>query len=105
MAEQFNYLDFFREEIRNESATIKINALNNIHLVASALGPKKTVDELLPCVNDVMMDEAHCHDDEFLFTMANPSNLLSPPDLPFFIFENVGKLRTTILIFLVFLAN
>ncbi|OLP77661.1 hypothetical protein AK812_SmicGene42261 [Symbiodinium microadriaticum] len=52
----FNYLEFFKEEIRNENATIKIGAVNNLHLIASALGPNRTVAELIPYVVQVWSD-------------------------------------------------
>merc|ERR1719454_2788619 len=73
----FNYLDFFKEEIRNENAAIKIGAVNNIHLIASALGPEKTVNELIPYVVQVVQEEPLCNDEEFLFSMAKQYAVLS----------------------------
>jgi len=66
----FNPLDFFREEIKNDSATIKINAVNQLYLIASAMGPKKTVEELIPFVVQAVNEEPLCNDDEFLFCVA-----------------------------------
>lgn len=65
-----NPLDFFKEEIRNESAAIKIGAVNRIHLIASALGPQKTLNELLPFIMQAVQEEPLCNDEEFLFSMA-----------------------------------
>jgi len=73
----FSYLEFFKEEIRNESAAIKIGAVNNIHLIASALGPEKTVSELIPYVVQVVQEEPLCNDDEFLYSMAKQYAVLS----------------------------
>merc|ERR1719454_2332347 len=73
----FNYLDFFKEEIRNENAAIKIGAVNNIHLIASALGPEKTVNELIPYLVQVVQEEPLCNDDEFLYSMAKQYAVLS----------------------------
>eukprot|EP00419_Tripos_fusus_P063425 CAMPEP_0172930414 /NCGR_PEP_ID=MMETSP1075-20121228/218978_1 /TAXON_ID=2916 /ORGANISM="Ceratium fusus, Strain PA161109" /LENGTH=586 /DNA_ID=CAMNT_0013791723 /DNA_START=52 /DNA_END=1812 /DNA_ORIENTATION=- len=66
----FNYLEFFKEEIRNENAIIRINAVNKITLITSALGPTRTVNELLPYVIQVVQEEPLCNDEEFLFSMA-----------------------------------
>jgi len=73
----FNYLEFFKEEIRNENATIKIGAVNNLHLIASALGPNRTVAELIPYVVQVVQEEPLCNDDEFLYSMARQYAVLS----------------------------
>jgi serine/threonine-protein phosphatase 2A regulatory subunit A len=73
----FNYLDFFKEEIRNESAAIKIGAVNRLNLIASALGPQKTVSELIPFVVQVVQEEPLCNDEEFLFSMAKQYAVLS----------------------------
>ncbi|CAE8723408.1 unnamed protein product, partial [Polarella glacialis] len=73
----FNYLEFFKEEIRNENTTIKIGAVNRLHLIASALGPKRTVEELIPYVVQVVQEEPLCNDDEFLFSMARQYAVLS----------------------------
>eukprot|EP00972_Heterocapsa_arctica_P066346 9787099-Heterocapsa_arctica.AAC.1 len=66
----FNYLEFFKEEIRNENAAIKIGAVNRLNLIASALGPQRTVSELIPYVTQVVQEEPLCNDEEFLFSMA-----------------------------------
>jgi len=73
----FNYLEFFKEEIRNESAMIKIDAVNNVNLIASALGPQKTVSELIPFIVQVVQEEPLCNDEEFLFNMAKQYSVLS----------------------------
>jgi len=73
----FNYLDFFKEEIRHESAVIKIGAVNRVHLIASALGPDKTINELIPYVAQVVKEEPLCNDEEFLYSMAKQYAVLS----------------------------
>jgi serine/threonine-protein phosphatase 2A regulatory subunit A len=70
MSLDFNPLDFFREEIKNDSANIKINAVNQLYLIASAMGPQKTVSELIPFVVQAVNEEPLCNDDEFLFCVA-----------------------------------
>jgi len=66
----FNPLEFFKEEIKNDDAQIKISAVNQLHLIASALGPQKTVSDLIPCLVQAVNDDPLCNDDEFLFCMA-----------------------------------
>uniref|UniRef100_A0A7S1R1L9 Uncharacterized protein n=1 Tax=Alexandrium catenella TaxID=2925 RepID=A0A7S1R1L9_ALECA len=73
----FNTLEFFKEEIHNESASIKIHAVNNIHLIASALGPQRTVSELLPYIFQVVQEQPLCDDEEFLFSIAKQYAVLS----------------------------
>eukprot|EP00933_Yihiella_yeosuensis_P025042 TRINITY_DN19417_c0_g1_i1.p1 TRINITY_DN19417_c0_g1~~TRINITY_DN19417_c0_g1_i1.p1 ORF type:complete len:596 (-),score=110.56 TRINITY_DN19417_c0_g1_i1:125-1912(-) len=73
---EFNYLEFFKEEIRNENPTIKIGAVNRLHLIASALGPQDTVSRLLPYVFQVVQEEPLCNDDEFLYSMARQCAVL-----------------------------
>jgi serine/threonine-protein phosphatase 2A regulatory subunit A len=77
MAGQFDYLDFFKEEVRNEDAAIKINAMSNVNLIASALGPKRTVEELIPFLAQAVKEEPLCNDEEFLFTLAKQYAVLS----------------------------
>mmetsp|Transcript_12475 Transcript_12475/g.33527 ORF Transcript_12475/g.33527 Transcript_12475/m.33527 type:complete len:593 (+) Transcript_12475:69-1847(+) len=74
---EFDYLAFFKEEIRNENAAIKIGAVNRLNLIASALGPSKTVSELIPFVTMVVQEEPLCNDEEFLFSMAKQYAVLS----------------------------
>jgi len=74
---EFNYLEFFKEEIRNENATIKIEAVKRLNLIASALGPQKTLNELVPFVIQVVQEEPLCNDEEFLFSMAKQYSVLS----------------------------
>lgn len=77
VGEGFDYLQFFKEEIRNESAAIKIAAVNRLNLIASALGPAKTVNELIPYITQVIQEEPLCNDEEFLFSMAKQYAVLS----------------------------
>lgn len=73
----FDYLSFFKDEIKNENATIKISAVNKLNLIASALGPVKTVNELMPYVTQVLHEEPLCNDEEFLFSMAKQYAVLA----------------------------
>mmetsp|Transcript_124392 Transcript_124392/g.311028 ORF Transcript_124392/g.311028 Transcript_124392/m.311028 type:complete len:590 (+) Transcript_124392:92-1861(+) len=74
---EFDYLAFFKEEIRHESAAIKIGAVNKLNLIASALGPQKTVSDLLPFIKNVVKEEPLCNDEEFLFSMAKQYAVLA----------------------------
>lgn len=78
MALDFNPLDFFKEEIKNEAASIKISAVSRLHLIASALGPQRSVSELIPFVIECLTTEPHCNDEEFLFTVAKQFASISP---------------------------
>jgi len=73
----FNCLEFFKQEIQNETASIKINAINNIDLIASALGPQRTVSELLPYIIQAVLEPPLCDDEEFLFSVAKQYAVLS----------------------------
>jgi len=66
----FNPLDFFKEEVWSENASTKIGAVNRLNLIASALGPERTVKELIPYMTQVSQEEPLCNDEEFLFSMA-----------------------------------
>ena len=68
--QQFDYLEFFKEEIQNESASIRLSALSNVVLIASAIGPQRAADELIPFCTKIVRDESLATDEEFLFTMA-----------------------------------
>jgi serine/threonine-protein phosphatase 2A regulatory subunit A len=78
MALDFNPLDFFKEEIRNESAAIRIGAVNRLHLIASAMGKERAEKELLPFVTQSCQEDSFCNDEEFLFTVAKQLATLSP---------------------------
>mmetsp|Transcript_47637 Transcript_47637/g.136016 ORF Transcript_47637/g.136016 Transcript_47637/m.136016 type:complete len:588 (-) Transcript_47637:73-1836(-) len=77
MASDFDCLEFFKEEIRNQSAAIRIGAVNELGLIASALGPQRTVGELLPYVIQAVKEEPLCNDEEFLASMAKQYSVLS----------------------------
>lgn len=74
---KFDYLDFFKEEIRNDLAPIRIGAVNKLNLVASALGAVKTVNDLIPYLNRMIQEEPFCNDEELLYTMAKQYAVLS----------------------------
>jgi len=73
----FDYLSFSKEEIQHEDASIKINAVSRLNLIANALGPVKTVSDLIPYVTSVVQEEPLCNDEEFLFSMAKQYAVLS----------------------------
>mmetsp|Transcript_48028 Transcript_48028/g.114139 ORF Transcript_48028/g.114139 Transcript_48028/m.114139 type:complete len:594 (+) Transcript_48028:99-1880(+) len=73
----FDVLAFFKEEIRAETASIKIGAVNRLHLIANALGPAKTVSELVPFLNQVIKEEPWCDDEEFLYCVAKQYAVLT----------------------------
>lgn len=75
----FNPLDFFRDEInKDNTAEIRVNAVSNLHLIASAMGAVRVADELIPFLNEQIglqsqeanKDSPLANDDEFLFQMA-----------------------------------
>jgi len=77
MTLDFNPLEFFVSEIKNDQAPVKINAVNELKLIASALGPTRVVNELIPQLNQVVHEEPLCNDDEFLFCMAKQYAVLA----------------------------
>mmetsp|Transcript_44733 Transcript_44733/g.95322 ORF Transcript_44733/g.95322 Transcript_44733/m.95322 type:complete len:593 (-) Transcript_44733:113-1891(-) len=78
--DDFNYIDFFKTEVQNENTSIKLEAVNRVNLIASALGPQKTVSELIPFVVQVIQEEPLCSDEEFLFSMAKQYAVLCSGD-------------------------
>jgi serine/threonine-protein phosphatase 2A regulatory subunit A len=77
MALDFNPLEFFLEEIRNDTANIKIGAVNKVEMIASALGPQKTVSDLIPALSSCITEERFANDEEFLFSLAKQFATLS----------------------------
>jgi serine/threonine-protein phosphatase 2A regulatory subunit A len=67
----FDPLEFFKEEIFSNDKVIRIEAIEKVCIVASAIGPRNTVDKL---VNELLrnsMTQAPISDDEeFLYLMA-----------------------------------
>ncbi|KAJ0389977.1 hypothetical protein P43SY_010654 [Pythium insidiosum] len=53
------------DELKHEDVQLRLNSIRKIHIIASALGPERTRDELLPFLNDSLDDE-----DEVLLVMA-----------------------------------
>eukprot|EP00927_Polykrikos_kofoidii_P040829 TRINITY_DN3482_c0_g1_i1.p1 TRINITY_DN3482_c0_g1~~TRINITY_DN3482_c0_g1_i1.p1 ORF type:complete len:607 (+),score=91.89 TRINITY_DN3482_c0_g1_i1:50-1822(+) len=72
-----NYLAFFKSEIQNENAAIRINAVNRLDRIASAMGPAQTIKELIPYVSQIIQEQPLCNDEEFLFCMAKQFVVLS----------------------------
>jgi len=73
----FDVMAFFKEEVMNESAAIRINAINNCHLIASALGPAKIINDLIPYLSHLVQEAPRCNEDEFLFSAAKQCALLA----------------------------
>jgi len=73
----FNCLEFFKEEVQNDNASIKLNAVNNIGLIASSLGAQRTANELIPYIIQAVLEQPLCDDEEFLFCMAKQYVVLS----------------------------
>jgi serine/threonine-protein phosphatase 2A regulatory subunit A len=67
----FNVLEFFKEEIASDTAAVRIEAINNLNLIASALGPQKTREELIPYLVLAIDDEKFKNDEEFLCKVAS----------------------------------
>jgi len=76
----FNPLEFFRDEInKDNTAEVRVNAVTNLPLIASALGAARVAEELIPFLNGEIglpssegnsKDSPLANDDEFLFNMA-----------------------------------
>jgi len=73
----FNPFDFFKEEIRSDSASIKIGAITRLKLVASAIGPQRTKSELIPYIIQTAQEEPLCNDEELLFNIAEQYAVLA----------------------------
>ncbi len=69
-------LTFYREEVQNEDAAIRLYAIARCHVIAWSIGPKKTVDELLPFLHELSKQTVYLNDDEFLFRLAEQYMLL-----------------------------
>ena len=67
MAGQPDWLGFFKEEIVNEDQRVRLDAVSRSALVANAIGPRRTVDELIPYLFDLTKNNLYLNDDEFLF--------------------------------------
>lgn len=74
---EFNYLEFLKEEIWNDTAAVRIGAASRVHLIASALGPEKSTTELVPVLAQVIKEEPLCNDAEFMYSMAKQFLVLS----------------------------
>lgn len=77
MAVDFNPFQFFKEEIDNPSPAIRINAVSQVKLIASALGPARTVSELVPHLKTCIREQPHNQDEEFLYQVAAQLAVLS----------------------------
>lgn len=74
--EKMTPLDFFKQEIRNEHAGIRISAVNRLHLIASAMDQEDTQSKLLPLLAQVAQEEPFNSDEEFLFSLAKQYSVL-----------------------------
>jgi serine/threonine-protein phosphatase 2A regulatory subunit A len=66
----FDVLGFFKEEIMNDAAAIRIEAVSNLKIIASALGPAKTISELVPYLVQAIDEDKFKSDEEFLCKVA-----------------------------------
>lgn len=73
----FNPLDFFIEEIKSDEAEIRIASVNRLNLIASALGPQKTVSELIPVLIRAVEEQPLSFDEEFLYCVAKQYAVLA----------------------------
>ncbi|CAD7969116.1 unnamed protein product [Amoebophrya sp. A25] len=62
-----DYLQFLKDELRNDDQSVRLAAVSRAYLVAHAIGPKRTVEELIPWLFDVSKCQTYLNDDEFLF--------------------------------------
>lgn len=89
-AEALRLLD---DEMRNEETEIRIEAMRRLDVVARALGPDNTVDELVPFLIEHVED-----DDEVLLTMAEKLGVFVPlvggGDRAICLMELLGALAT-----------
>ncbi|KAF0691128.1 Aste57867_17585 [Aphanomyces stellatus] len=53
------------DELRHEDAKLRLQAIKKVQVIASALGPQRTREELLPFLNETLDD-----DDEILLSLA-----------------------------------
>ncbi|EQC32346.1 hypothetical protein SDRG_10093 [Saprolegnia diclina VS20] len=53
------------DELRHDDAKLRLQAIKKVQVIASALGPQRTRDELLPFLNETLDD-----DDEILLALA-----------------------------------
>jgi len=73
----FNAFDFFKEEIRSDSASIKIGAITRLKYIANSIGPQRTKTELIPYIIQSAQEEPLCNDEELLFNIAEQYAVLA----------------------------
>ncbi|CAD7945122.1 unnamed protein product [Amoebophrya sp. A120] len=71
-----DWLHFFKEEIKNDSQRIRLQAVSRAHQIAYAIGTRRTVDELIPFLYESSKKQDYFNDDEFLFRTGEQYILL-----------------------------
>ena len=81
------------DELRSEDVTIRLSSLDNIELIAKALGPIRARDELLPFVMDMSDDE-----DEILaliaYKLGTLVELIGGPEFAYYLIRPLEQLAT-----------
>lgn len=67
MSVDFDVLEFFKEEIKSETKITRIEAVKKTMIIAQALGPQRTLDELIPFLISSVKDEYFLSDEEYLY--------------------------------------
>jgi len=65
-----DYLQFYKEEIKIDDQPSRLQAVSKTVLIAHAIGPKRTVEELIPFLFDISKQDTFLNDDEFLFRLG-----------------------------------
>lgn len=55
------------DELKSEDHNTRLHAINNLHLIAEAVGPERTEDELVPYIVELLEDD----NEEVLLALAN----------------------------------
>ena len=61
-------LDLFKEEMASEQASVRINAIHRIGIIATLIGPSKVKRELLP-----MLESNHKHHSPSVYKLRFPT--------------------------------
>lgn len=61
---------FYKSELKHEEQNVRLYATGKAVLIAYAIGPQRTVDELLPLLYESSKQDLFLNDDEFLFRLA-----------------------------------
>lgn len=67
MNHDFSPVEFFKEELASDTTAQRLEALRKVNLVAHAVGPDRTRDQILPIITDLIRSSVA---DELLYTVA-----------------------------------